>query len=92
MISRYTVKVFFHSLFNFRKEYRKQMNKFCETFHEAGLSEALVFKFKIDKVKADNLILKGKKLIGYDVASIAAEEDYRVKRFCFDMLYFKIVK
>ena len=92
MISKYTVKVFFHTLFNFRKEYRKQMNLFCDTFYEHGLANALMFKFKIDKTKAYQLVNNAKKTIGYDTASLAAEEDYRVKRFCFDMLYFKIVK
>jgi hypothetical protein len=68
------------------------MTRFCETFHEYGLSDALIFKFNIDKTKADNVIYKAKKLMGYDVTSLAAEEDYRVKRFCFDLLYFKIIK
>ena len=92
MINRYTIKVFFNSLFNYRKEYKKQMNRFCETFHDEGLSDALVFKFKVDKDKADRIIINGKKLLGYDASSLAAEEDYRVKRFCFDMFYFKIAK
>ena len=90
MISKYTVKVFFYSLFNFRKEYKKQMNLFCDTFYEHGLANALIFKFKIGKNKAYQLVNMAKKVFGYDISSFAAEEDYRVKRYCFDMLYFKI--
>jgi hypothetical protein len=66
------------------------MNLFCDTFHEEGLTPALIFKFGADEKKADKIALMAKKIFGYTENSLAAEEDWRVKKYCFDVFYFKL--
>jgi len=86
----FKIKTHFYFLRTWKLTYKKELFKFVDEFHEDGLVKALMLKFNISEKKAVKKSDKYKIRYGYDIKSIAAEEDSRVKAQCFRSLYFKI--
>jgi hypothetical protein len=82
------LKSFFYYLFHQKSEYQKALNKFCEDFFEKGLIFELTDRFNIDLNVSKKLVEFAKVKYGYDKNSIAAEETYQVKSYCFTKCYY----
>lgn len=81
------IRTFIYFLFNSRKTYRKEMNNFCTMFHDFGLVQKTVERFKCSYSEAQTMVDKAKAKYKYDIESHGADVDFRVNKIVFDKFY-----